>query len=151
MARFRYSLQNILDIKLKIETQAKQEFSTAKNRLDEENEKLDELYRRKTDYEEEAKLLLMGTLRVKDIEDNKNALLRMDEYILQQQGQVALAEKKLNTAREKLTEVVKERKTYEILREKAFEEFLQDENKQESKAVDELTSYTYGQKRQVKS
>lgn len=151
MARFRYSLQNILDIKLKIETQAKQEFSTAKNRLDEENERLDELYRRKADYEEEAKQLLMGVLRVKDIEDNKSALLRMDEYILQQQGQVTLAEKALNTAREKLTGVMKERKTYEVLREKAFEEFLQDENKQESKTVDELTSYTYGQKRQVKS
>ncbi len=151
MARFRYSLQNILDIKLKIETQAKQEFSTAKNRLDEENEKLEELYRRKANYEEEAKHLLMGVLRVKDIEDNKSALLRMDEYILQQQNQVALAEKMLNTAREKLAEVMKERKTYEVLREKAFEEFLQDENKQESKTVDELTSYTYGQKRQVKN
>lgn len=149
MARFRYSLQNILDIKLKMETQAKQEFSAAKNELDEENEKLEELYRRKSDYEEKAKTLLMGTLHVKDIEDNKMALLRMDEYILVQQHQVILAERKLNEAREKLTDVMKERKTHEALREKAFEEFIQEENKSESKSVDELTSYTYGQKRQV--
>ena len=30
MARFRYSMQSILNIKLKMETQAKQEFSAAK-------------------------------------------------------------------------------------------------------------------------
>ena len=34
----------------------------------------------------------------------------------------------------------------DTLREKAFEAFLQEENHAESKAIDELTSYTYGQK-----
>lgn len=149
MARFRYSLQSILDIKLKMETQAKQEFSAAKNALDEEEEKLAKLYQRKADYEEEARGLLTGTLRIRDIEDTKNAILMMDEYIVLQHEQVAIAQKGLEAAREKLTEVMKERKTHETLREKAFEEFLKEENKQESKSVDELTSYTYGQKRQV--
>jgi len=151
MARFRYSLQSILDIKMKMETQAKQEFSAAKNELDEENEKLDRLYQRKADYELEAKVLLMGTLKVKEIEENKNALLCMDEYIALQKLQVKQAEKKLDVARERLTDVMKERKTHETLREKAFEEFLMEENKAEGKAVDELTSYTYGQKRQVEN
>ena len=35
---------------------------------------------------------------------------------------------------------------HETLREKAFEVFMQEENHTESKAIDELTSYTYGQK-----
>lgn len=151
MARFRYSLQSILDIKLKMETQAKQQFSAAKNALDEEEEKLAALYQRKADYEDEARGLLKGTLRVRDIEDTKNAILMMDQYIALQQQEVLLAQKKLEAARERLTEVMKERKTHETLREKAFEEFLREENKQESKSIDELTSYTYGQKRQVKN
>jgi len=151
MARFRYSLQSILDIKLKMETQAKQDFSAAKNALDEEEEKLEALYGRKAAYEEEAKELLTGVLNVREIEDNKNAILMMDQYIAIQQKQVELAQKRLEAARERLTEVMKERKTHETLREKAFEEFLQEENRQESKAVDELTSYTYGQKRREKN
>lgn len=151
MARFRYSLQSILDIKLKMETQAKQEFSAAKNALDEENEKLEGLFQRKTEYEAEAKRLLSGILDVREIDENKNSLLRMEEMIALQQCQVAIAERRMDAAREALTEVMKERKTHETLREKAFEEFLQDENRQESKTVDELTSYTYGQKRQVKN
>ena len=40
MARFRYRMQSILDIKLKMETQAKQEFAAAQQRLNEEEEKL---------------------------------------------------------------------------------------------------------------
>ncbi len=151
MARFRYSLQSILDIKMKMETQAKQEFSAAKNALDEEEEKLALLYQRKADYEEAARGLLVGTLRVRDIEDTKNAILMMDEYILLQHKQVLNAQRNLEVARERLTDVMKERKTHETLKEKAFEEFLQEENKQESKSIDELTSYTYGQKRQVKN
>jgi flagellar FliJ protein len=74
----------------------------------------------------------------------------MDGYLRKQDEEVKKAEKKLDEAREKLTEVMKERKTQETLKEKAFDEFLIEENRAESKVVDELTSYTYGQKRQVK-
>ena len=150
MARFRYSLQNVLDIKLKMETQAKQEFSAMKNALDEEEAKLTALYDRKHMYEQEAESLRIGSLRILDLEANQNALLIMDEYIADQKEQVNKAARRLDEARVKLTEVMKERKTQETLKDKAFEEFLQEENRAESKAVDELTSYTYGQKRQVK-
>ena len=150
VAKFRYSLQSILDIKMKMETQAKQEFSFAQNALSEEEHKLDVLHKRKREYEENAGALLMGTLKIRDIEDNKNAILCMDGYIAEQMKQVKLAEQKVMEARAKLTDVMKERKTQETLREKAFEEFMQEENRQEGKTVDELTSYTYGRKRQVK-
>ena len=150
MAKFRYSMQSILNIKTKMETQAKQEFSTAKYALDKEVEKLENLKKRKSDYEEKAHELLQGTLKVRDIEDNKNAILMMDQYIAEQKRQVKKAQDELERAREKLAEVMKERKMHETLREKAFENFLQEENRQEGKSIDELTSYTYGQKRQVK-
>lgn len=146
MAKFVFSLQSILNIKLKMETQAKQAFAAAKNRLDEEEQRLEELYQRKNSYEERAKELLQGTLRIRDIEDNKNAILMMDAFISDQQKRVERAKIQLEYEREQMTEAVKERKTYETLREQAFEEFLQDENKAESKAVDELVSYTYGQR-----
>ena len=150
MAKFRYSLQSILDIKLKMETQAKQAFAAAKSALDDEEDALRQLFERKRGYEEKAKALLSGSLNVREIEDNKNALLVLDGYIAEQKQRVALAEKRLEKARMELTEVMMERKTHETLREQAFQAFLQEENKAESKTVDELVSYTYGQKRQVK-
>lgn len=150
MAKFRYSLQSILDIKLKMETQAKQAFAAAKSALDDEEDALRQLFERKRGYEEKAKALLSGSLNVREIEDNKNALLVLDGYIAEQKQRVALAEKRLEQARMELTEVMMERKTHETLREQAFQAFLQEENKAENKTVDELVSYTYGQKRQVK-
>ena len=75
------------------------------------------------------------------------AVLCMDRYIEEQRLQVAKAERNLEQARERLTEVMMERKTHETLKEKAFQQFLMDEKRQEGKEIDELTSYTYGQKR----
>ena len=42
---------------------------------------------------------------------------------------------------------MQERKINEKLTENAFEVFIREENARESKEVDELVSYTYGQKR----
>lgn len=146
MARFRYRMQSILNIKMKMETQAKQEFAAAKSALDEELERLDCLKRRKEDYEAQARELLKSHLHVLDIKDNQTAILRMDEYIQAQRLQVQLAEKQVEAAREKLKGVMVERKTHESLKEKEFDEFVKEENRSESKEIDQLTSYTYGQK-----
>lgn len=150
MARFRYTLQSILDIKVKLETQAKQNFAAAAGILAEEEKRLEILRERRLMYENRAAQLLSGTLDMQEIEENKTAILVMDNYIADQMLRVELATKKLERARQVMTEAMMEKKTYETLREQAFEFFLQEEKKEEGKTVDELVSYTYGQKRQVK-
>lgn len=146
MAKFRYSMQNILNIKLKLETQAKQEFSAAKAALDEEEERLQSLKDRKCGYEQEAEQLLAGRLDLRKIEENKAAIRCMEDYIELQRFNVSKAERKLEEATEKLKQMRIERKTHETLKDKAFEEFLMEEKRQESKEIDQLTSYTYGQR-----
>ena len=128
MAKFRYSLQNILNIKEKMETQAKQEFGMAQTALNVEIEHLERL-------------------KARAIEENKEALLKMDSLVAAQCIRVDKAKENVEAARERMAEAMKERKMHETLREKAFEAFLQEENHAESKAIDELTSYTYGQKK----
>jgi flagellar FliJ protein len=147
MARFVYRMQSILNIKGKLEEQAKMDFAAARMHLDEEEAKQEALYGRKRAYEEEAHRLREDKLQVRDIMDNKDALLKMDEYIMIQQLAIRKAEDLLEAARLHLEEAVRERKTYERLREKAFEEFIHEENARESKEIDELTSYTHGQKK----
>ena len=149
MAKFIYKLQNVLNLKLKMEGQAKEAFSAARMALDEEEEKLQALKDRKRGYEELARELLSGTLNLLEIESNQNAITVMDGLIAAQVLQVQKAEQNLERARVEMTVAMQERKTQEILRERAFEEFLQEENRAESKAIDELTSYTYGQKQGV--
>ena len=133
MAKFRYRMQSILEIKKKLEEQAKNEFAAARAALNEEEDKLEQLKKRKEAYEDEGRALRENTLNIMDIIENKEALLRMDEFIADQQLNVKRAQDRMAKAKEKL-------------REKAFEQFVKEENKRESKEIDELVSYTYGRK-----
>lgn len=146
MAKFVYRMQSILDIKLKMEEQARQAFATAKTKLDEEQTKLEQLQKRKAGYEQRAKELLLQKLDFLEIEANHNAIDRMDEFISLQRQHVERAQEQVEEAREALAQVRMERKSQEILKEKAFEEFKQELNRAESKEIDELTSYTHGRK-----
>ena len=144
MARFRYSMQSILEIKLKMETQAKQEFSAAKAALDAEEACLARLKERKEEYLRQAAELLTGELDLQKVDEAHTAAYLMDGFIASQQDRVEAARDKLEA---RLTEVMKERKTHENLKEKAFAQFVAEENRREGKEVDELTSYVYGQRR----
>lgn len=147
MAKFLYRMQNILNIKYQLEEQAKMEYAQANLRLQEEEEKMQDLLNRKKAYEEESKQLLSGSLNVLDIRENRDALSKMQEYIKAQEVQVREAEKLVIRAMKKLTGVMQERKAQEKLKENAFQVFLQEENAKESKEIDELVSFTYGKRR----
>ena len=146
MAKFRYRMQSILNIKYQFETQAKMEVGRAQMRLGEEEDKLQKLIDRKNDYLEEGRQMRKKALNVNDLRDNRNAMLIMDEMIMAQRLEVARAEEALEEARAKLTEIMQERKMHEKLKEKALLQFLEEEKAAEAKVVDELTSYTYGQR-----
>ena len=146
MARFRYKMQNILSIKEKMETQAKQHFGEAKRVLDLEEEALNALYLKKDEIERHAVEVLSGDLDMHEIEDSQMSRIICDQKISEQKVRVSRAGDELERARAELEEAVKERKTHEKLKEKQFDEFVREENRAESKTIDELTTYTYGQK-----
>lgn len=146
MARFRYRMQSILNIKVKLEEQTRMEFASARMHLTEEEEKLKDLIDRKSAYEEKGRELRRDALHVLDILENRDAISRMEEFIALQEIEVAKAEDALEQAREHLQEAMQESKTQERLREKAFEAFMKEENAREAKEIDELTSYTHGRK-----
>lgn len=146
MAKFRYRMQSILNIKYQLETQAKMEVGRAQMLLNEELEKQQALIDRKEAYIEEGRRMRKETVHVNDLRDNRNAMLIMDEMIAVQRSMVRRAEEVLEKARAKLTEIMQERKMHEKLKEKALLQFLEEEKAAEFKVVDELTSYTYGQR-----
>lgn len=146
MAKFRYRMQSILNIKYQLETQAKMELGKAQMALNEEQEKLQRLIDRKAAYLEEGRRIRKEALRVNDLRDNRNAVLIMDELIVAQRTEVAKAAEVVELARQKLTEIMQERKMHEKLKEKALLQFLDEEKAAEAKVVDELTSYTYGRR-----
>lgn len=144
MAKFIYRMQNILDIKLKMEDQAKASFAEANKELLIQEEKLEGLIRRREEYELEGQILRLEKLNVIKLKDNSRALQVMKDMIKAQEMVVSIARDKVELARRKLQVAMQERKTQEKLKENAFEEFKHELNSEESKEVDELVSYRFG-------
>lgn len=143
MAKFVFEMQSILNIKLKLEDQAKIAFSEANQKLRREEQILQSLIMQRTTYEKRAVELVKGTISVRDIRENKQSIDIMKSRIRAQMMVVRAAEKQVEAARIKLNEIMIERKTFEKLREHAFEEFKQEVAYEENQAVNELVSYTY--------
>lgn len=143
MAMFKYSMQNILEIKMKLETQAKNEFSIANRKYQTEKDRLDELVLKRVGYETRLKESLCGELNIKDINNLKKDINSIKSAIRTQLSNVKKAEDELEIKRYALNELMKERKTHEKLREKKFDEFQKEERDNESKEIDQLVSFTY--------
>ena len=143
MAKFTYRMQNILDIKIKMENQAKIAYSLANAKLAEEQEKLQQIVLRRAGYERRARELATGTLDMQQIRECRRAIDVMKSRQRSQAMNVHAAERGVELARSQLNQVMIERKTHEKLREKAFEEFKQELERAESKEIDELVSYSY--------
>lgn len=147
MAKFMYKMQNILEIKYKLESQAKTNYANARAKLNEEQEKLRRLIEKQTHYENELRTLMSAKLDILEIKICKTAIEKTKTDIRNQILQVTVAERNLEQARVKLYEVMNDRKIHEKLKENAFEDFMKELNAQESKEIDELVSYTYGKAR----
>ncbi len=146
MAKFIYRLQNILDVKLKLESQAKTAFSLAVAKLAEEEQKLEALYRMHEKAQEVYRNRSIGVLDLMELKEAKDMVEYIKGQIAEQKKAVDYAKKMLEVARFQLNEAMKDRKIHEKLKENAFEEFIHEENEAEKKEIDQLVSFTYNNK-----
>ncbi len=143
MAKFIYKMQNILDIKNKLETQEKTAFAIAIQKLRTEEERLERIDDEILSYEELIRQQNEGTIDIQEWKRCNEALEYKKEERKNQVQQIKIAQKNVDIARGRLNKVMIERKTQEVLKEKAFEEFVHEINENEKKEVDELVSFTY--------
>lgn len=141
MSVFRFRMQSILDIKAKLEDQAKIEFAQAQQKLTEEQELLEQIIKRKDDYIAYGIKLRNEAINVQEILDNKNAIEYTKELEKEQRLAVNVAQKAVDAATRRMMEARTQTRTYEKLKEHAFEEFMLEENRAESKEIDQLNSY----------
>ncbi len=146
MAKFIYRMQNILDIKYKLEESAKQEYADAVHILEEEEAKLEHLKQRRYGYYLDYNQSIQGRLDFVLIDECGNAMDIMDEKIAEQIEVVREKSKDVEKARAKLNTVMQERKMHEKLKENKFEEFKREINAEEAKETDQVVSYQYNNK-----
>jgi len=143
VAKFRYRMQNVLDLKMLLETQEKAAYAQAQLKVNEEQEKLQQLLLRRARYEQMLHDAQLGPLDLKEIQRLKNSIMAMKTMIRDQMFVLKKAQTNLEAERRKLDEIMKDRKTHEKLKEKAFETFKQELASEDNKITDELVSFTY--------
>lgn len=143
MKKFRYSMQSILDIKYRLEDQAKGEFAFAVARHQEEVEKEEQMKCQKMGYEQELKDRMLNKLDFREIAITKAGIRFMEDQIRKQKRVVAMADHEVEVAREKLSDLMIERKTQEKLRENAFDRYKKEMSAEERKEIDEIVSFRF--------
>lgn len=143
MAKFIFKMESILSVKEKLEEQAKAEYSIEIMKLRQEEEKLEELENRKNAYQTRLYEAVMDTLNISEIKILEDSVENIKYNIKLQLIVIANQQKNVDRAREKFDNAMKERKTYEKLKEKAFEEFKEQINAEEQKEINELVSFKF--------
>ena len=143
MVKFRYSMQSVLDIKYRLEDQAKGVYAAAKLRYEEEVEKKERLEEQKRRYEDALQKLMLNRLDFREIQFTKTGIEAIEDAIKKQKRAVAIAKHKMDAASERLRELMVERKTHEKLKGKALEEYQKESLDVERKETDEIVSYRF--------
>ena len=123
MAKFIFKMESLLSIKYKLEDQAKAEYGMELIRLREEEMKLEALIAKKEEYQYrltdavQDELVLLEIKKLENCVEHAKYNINVQKFVISQQQQ------RVERAREKLDNAMKERKTYEKLKEKAFEQF----------------------------
>ena len=143
MKKFQYHMENILQVKKKLEDQVKIAYGTARMRLNREEEKLEYMIQKEISYENQLRELRSDRLDIMQIKQCEQAVDFMKMNIKQQNIAVKNATQRLEVARIRLHDAMVERKTQERLKEKAFDNYKIEYDAEERKEVDELNSFNY--------
>lgn len=143
MKKFRYSMENILRIKIKLEDQARLAYANARNHLIIEEEKLHILEKKKDIYEKEQRSQSNNRLNIIMMKQLSEAIDITKMNIKDQLIVVNAARQRVEIARIRLNDAMIERKTQEKLKEKAWQEYIMEATAEEQKEIDERNSFNH--------
>ncbi len=100
MAKFVYGMQNVLNIKERMETQAKTEYAQMLGALHDEEIRMQSIVNTLNSYKSQAKELAMGTLDIARIRRCSEAISITEDMAKNQAVRVRIAEKNVGDERD---------------------------------------------------
>jgi len=145
MSTFKYELESLLNVREKMEDIKQKEYAEA----------LEILEKKKTISNQIDNSLKNNTLKLKDsisdIIDAREIKIQQNyQLLLKKQKGVALhnveiAHNKTKEQRKELLNAMRNKKTLEILKDKKYEQFKDEQKKEEQLQIDEIVSFAYKQ------
>jgi flagellar FliJ protein len=141
MAGYNFKLQKLLDYKISIEEQKKNELSLAIKRLEEEKGVLEELLNKQKEMDSKFQKKTSEGIEVNELKLLVNYIDYYKRRIKSQRINIRMAEDYLESCRDELIKASQEKKMMEKLKEIDYEKYLYSEQKKEEKLVDDLVSF----------
>ncbi|MCX8130322.1 MAG: flagellar export protein FliJ [Clostridia bacterium] len=143
MAKFVFKLQALLNVKIQMEDNLKNELGKAVQKLEREKERLRNIENERDEYinkvcGESSKGIMVGKLK-----EYGSYISFLKEKAELQKENINYAQNVVDRYREQLIKVVQEKEMLEKLREKKHKEYLNEQLREEQKINDEITSYKY--------
>ena len=143
MKRFNFRFQRILEIKERMEETRKIALGKVVAVLNKEQERLADLEQTQMLCRQGGQELLSAQLDPSLLGLNMSYLQRLQREIREQQAQIQQVEKAVEEKRKELMEATKERRVYEILKERAGENYRRELKRQERIMLDEIGGQLY--------
>ena len=145
MAKFNFKLQNILNMKLQMEEMHKNDLSKATKKYMEQKEVINTIEASIRESLREMKEAESDEIRIHDIISYRLYIENLKEKKVQEIKKLKKCENEMEICRNKLVQAVKERKMFESLREKEFDNFKIEIQKADDKVMDEIVSFKFSE------
>ena len=143
MRRFRFRFQRLLEIKERMEERRRAELGEAVAVLNQERDRLAELRRIQQFYRQGPKSLPDAPLDPFLLALNASYDQRLRREAQEQLDRIRQIEEEVEKRRQKLVDATKERRVYEILKERAVEAYQHERRRQEQMVLDEIGGQLY--------
>ncbi|MDR1000684.1 MAG: flagellar export protein FliJ [Clostridiales bacterium] len=141
MPKFTFRLQSYLELKEKMEDSRKAEYGRAMADLAAKREEETRLVNERVGVTAKFRGSILQGIHPYEAKRFSDYLASLKESITMQQKIVAEAEKEVEIRRLSLVEAMRERKALGTLRDKRYEEYLEEQKSAEQKQTDEIVSY----------
>lgn len=141
--KYQYKFSRILTLKEREKDETLASYKDSVKKFEEVAEKLYELLKKKEDTEAYQSSRIQGGLPVQEIRYYQQFITNLEKSINHYQKMVINARNRMNLYQEKLMDKSIEVKKYEKIREKDFIQFVEEQNRAESKQMDDISIQTY--------
>ncbi|MCF6463338.1 flagellar export protein FliJ [Clostridium sp. Cult1] len=137
---FNFRLEKVLNYKKTIEDLKKSQYGIVQQRLNKEENRLDDYVKFKKNLLNEKDLSVMKT-SVGNLAMYSNYINHVNTRIKKQEELVTKVQKELEETKEEMVTAVKEKKIFEKLKENEYEKYLYEIKKEEEKQNDTIVNY----------
>lgn len=146
MRRFRFRFQRILEVKERIEEARRIALGEAIAVLNRERDRLEELHQIRRRYRQASAVLPAAPLDPGLLSLNVGYLQRLQREIGEQEERIRQVETVVEERRQRLLAASRDRRTYEILKEKALEAHREEQMRRERMHLDEVGEQLHGRR-----